>query len=176
MPLLSLLPRPSFSPVPRVAPPGSRQATPEGLWLAAAGWGDGAAASWPEGGGRNALRARHLLLAEDEALVSLELSMALEDAGAEVRPTYSLGDTLAAARTEAFDAAVLDVNLAGHEVFPAARVLAERGVPLVFHTGHAKGSDIAADYPRSVTLAKPVATRRVVSAVSDAIERARPDA
>ena len=116
-----------------------------------------------------ALSARHLLLAEDEALLSLELSMALEEAGAEVRATFSLDDTLLAAREGSFDAAVLDVNLAGREVFPAASVLAERGVPLVFHTGHAKGAEIALEYPASVTLAKPVATDRVVDAVSCAI-------
>ena len=118
---------------------------------------------------RGMLAARHLLLAEDEVLVSLELSMVLEDAGADVVPTYSLNDTLDAARNGTFDAAVLDVNLAGSEVFPAARLLAERDVPIVFHTGHAKADDIAVDYPRALTLAKPIAPERVVGAVAGII-------
>lgn len=131
----------------------------------AGGEGPGTVGSVPNG----MLAARHLLLAEDEVLVSLELSMVLEDAGADVVPTYSLDDTLDAARNGRFDAAVLDVNLAGCEVFPAARLLAERDVPIVFHTGHAKADDIAVDYPRALTLAKPIAPERVVGAVAGII-------
>ena len=120
---------------------------------------------------RDALAARSLLLAEDEALVSLDLAMALEDAGAAVVPTYSLATTLEQARTGRFDAAVLDVNLAGAEVFPAATILADTGVPLVFHTGHERSETIAAVYPDAVTLSKPVATEQVVRGVLIAIRR-----
>ena len=111
------------------------------------------------------LTARALLLAEDEALVSLDLTMALEEAGASVVPTYSLDATMNAARSGAFDAAVLDVNLAGVEVFPAARVLADQGVPLVFHTGHERPETIALEYPNALTLSKPIATDQVVQGV-----------
>jgi DNA-binding LytR/AlgR family response regulator len=36
------------------------------------------------------------------------------------------------------DAAILDVNIGGAAVFPAARRLVDRGVPIVFATGYGK--------------------------------------
>ncbi|WIW44467.2 response regulator [Bradyrhizobium sp. 62B] len=40
------------------------------------------------------------------------------------------------AATGSFDLALLDVNLAGEFVFPAARVLRDRGIPFLFSTGY----------------------------------------
>ena len=47
-----------------------------------------------------------------------------------------LAPALTLAREGRFDAAMLDVNLAGEASFPVADLLAERGIPFLFATGY----------------------------------------
>ena len=86
----------------------------------------------------NALQGRRVLVIEDESLVAMLLETILEDMGcAVVGPEANIDDGLIAATTEAsLDAALLDVNVAGREVFPVAEALKARGVPFVFSTGY----------------------------------------
>lgn len=86
----------------------------------------------------NALQGRRVLVIEDESLVAMLLETILEDMGcAVVGPESNIDDGLVAATTEAsLDAALLDVNVAGREVFPVAEALRARGVPFVFSTGY----------------------------------------
>jgi len=82
-------------------------------------------------------RSLRILLVEDEMLVAMLLEDLLVDIGHQVvGPLSDLGKAVEAARSEALDLAVLDVSLNGHEVYPVAEVLAERGIPFVFATGH----------------------------------------
>ena len=114
-----------------------------------------------------------VLLAEDEALVAMELTMDLEDAGADVIAVTNLNaalDAIGTGEDVPFDAALLDVNLNDRDVFPAARLLDGRGVPIVFHTGHAKPEDIARDFPAATTLTKPVQSHAIIRALADSIE------
>lgn len=80
-----------------------------------------------------------VLVVEDEFLLADELRCDLEAMGAQViGPVGHLDRALALVRSEtAIDAAVLDLNIAGSEVFPLADLLADRGVPMVFATGYA---------------------------------------
>ena len=82
------------------------------------------------------LSGRRVLVVEDESLVAMLLETILEDMGcAVVGPESNIDDGLVAATTEgALDAALLDVNVAGREVFPVAEALRARGVPFVFST------------------------------------------
>jgi CheY-like chemotaxis protein len=86
----------------------------------------------------NALQGRRVLVIEDESLVAMLLETILEDMGcAVVGPESNIDDGLTAATTEGgLDAALLDVNVAGREVFPVAEALKARGVPFVFSTGY----------------------------------------
>jgi CheY-like chemotaxis protein len=86
----------------------------------------------------NALQGRRVLVIEDESLVAMLLETILEDMGCTVvGPESNIDDGLIAATTEAsLDAALLDVNVAGREVFPVAEALRARGVPFVFSTGY----------------------------------------
>jgi len=115
------------------------------------------------------LSGRRVLLAEDEALLALELSLELEDAGAEVVVTGSLAESLDAAG-QPFDGAILDVNLCGEEVFPAAEALMRKGVPLLFYTGHGRAAEIAPRFPEAVTLNKPVESRRLIETLAMLID------
>ena len=86
----------------------------------------------------NALQGRRVLVIEDESLVAMLLETILDDMGcAVVGPESNIDDGLRAATTEGgLDAALLDVNVAGREVFPVAEALKARGVPFVFSTGY----------------------------------------
>ncbi|WP_404382588.1 response regulator [Caenispirillum salinarum] len=79
-----------------------------------------------------------VLLVEDEALVAMYVEDLLEDAGCEiVGPAPRLDAALSAIATDPMDLAILDVNLKGEQVWPAADALKARGVPYVFLTGYA---------------------------------------
>jgi CheY-like chemotaxis protein len=87
------------------------------------------------------LKGRRVLLVEDESLVAMLLETILEDMGCiPVGPAATVEDGLAmAADPEPLDAALLDVNVAGHQIFPVAEALKARGVPFVFSTGYGEG-------------------------------------
>jgi CheY-like chemotaxis protein len=82
------------------------------------------------------LQGLRILVVEDEALVSMLVEEELLDAGALViGPACSLDEALRLIETAVADgglsAAVLDINLAGVAVWPAADRLAALGVPFV---------------------------------------------
>ena len=86
---------------------------------------------------RSPLEGRRVLLVEDELAIAMLLEGVLEDQRCVIVGPYgSLDEALAAARNETLDIAVLDINLAGEMVFPAADVLEERGVPFVLLSGY----------------------------------------
>ena len=78
-----------------------------------------------------------ILVAEDEALVSMLIEDMLTDMGATViGPAATLDEAITLAQSADADLALLDVNLAGKPVFPVADILADRGVPIVFASGY----------------------------------------
>ncbi|WP_368922586.1 MULTISPECIES: response regulator [Brevundimonas] len=81
---------------------------------------------------------RRVLIVEDESLVAMLLETILSDMGCDViGPESNVDDGLRiASGTGKLDAALLDVNVAGQEVFPVAEALKARGVPFVFSTGY----------------------------------------
>lgn len=83
-----------------------------------------------------------VLVVEDETLVAINLESIIEDLGHTViGPVMRLDDleTLIDRGVDA-DLAILDINLAGAEVFPQAERLSRSGMPIVFTTGYgAKG-------------------------------------
>ncbi|MGH6802405.1 MAG: response regulator [Methyloceanibacter sp.] len=96
-----------------------------------------------------------VLLVEDENLVALLLEDMLAELGhTVVGPVARLDKALEAAQEEAFDVAILDVNINGEESYPIAEVLAARGIPFIFSTGYDKRS-LSAPYSDRPTLQKP---------------------
>ncbi len=86
-----------------------------------------------------ATRALRILLVEDEMLVAMNIEDMLLEHGFVVAGIASrLAPALALAREGRFDAAMLDVNLAGEASFPVADLLAERGIPFLFATGYGR--------------------------------------
>ena len=98
-----------------------------------------------------------ILVAEDEALVAIDLDYALREAGAEViGPVSSVdaGVTLLAS-VDDIDGAILDVDLRGELVFPLADMLRDAGVPIVFHTARGDREEFRKNYPDALLCIKP---------------------
>jgi PAS domain S-box-containing protein len=79
-----------------------------------------------------------LLLVEDEMMVGMFMQEVLQAIG--YRPTDPVGrlsEAIAAANTERFLGAVLDMNLNGEIVYPLAELLTAQSVPFLFVTGYA---------------------------------------
>jgi len=119
------------------------------------------------------LQGKRILAVEDELLVCMDLEAILEAAGCVViGPAANLDQALDLARTESIDAAVLDVNLDGRPVFPAAEILKEREVPFVFASGY--GGELSVpDRLRSVPrVAKPYSDDAILQALAHALRGA----
>lgn len=114
-----------------------------------------------------------VLVVEDEALVAMDLEMILEDLGCVViGPVMRLdrAEELVKANVEA-DAAILDVNVSGHQVFPLAALLAERGVPIVFATGYDR-SGMPDEWNERPTLQKPYTVEDIARQLLQALAAA----
>ena len=100
-------------------------------------------------------RRLRILIVEDEMLVAMNIEDMLLDLGHEVAGLAGrLEPALSLAQEADFDAAMLDVNLAGVPSFPVAKILRERGIPFLFATGYGiKG--IEEDYRSFPVLQKP---------------------
>jgi two-component system, chemotaxis family, sensor kinase Cph1 len=97
-----------------------------------------------------------LLIVEDSFLVIMGLEQMCEDLGWKILgPATRLDTALAMARTEEFDVAMLDVNLAGEMSWPVARALRERGIPFLFSTGYNEMSTLPPDLAGAPLLNKP---------------------
>lgn len=110
-----------------------------------------------EGDGRTrSLAGKHLLMVEDEFLVGMMAKKVLEHLGARVSGPYArLADGISAAKSERFDGALLDFNLAGELAEPLADLLIAHGVPFAFLTGYQRDS-IDRRYANVPLLQKPV--------------------
>jgi len=111
-----------------------------------------------------------LLVVEDEFMLADELRTELEDAGAHViGPVGALGTAMALIEgEERIDGAVLDANLGGEMVFPAADLLLARGVPIVFTTGY-DASIIPGRFSDMARCEKPINLRLIIQAIGRAL-------
>jgi DNA-binding response OmpR family regulator len=101
-----------------------------------------------------------VLIVEDETLLALMLEDLLLDIGHHVIHTDSLPDALALIEREHFDAAILDINIHGKDVFPVAARLRELHTPFVFAS--AMDADrIGPEFSREQLITKPYTIAQV---------------
>ena len=114
------------------------------------------------------LAGRNILIVEDESLVAMLLETILEDMGCTpVGPISNVDEALALlAGDVALDGALLDVNVAGREVFPVAAALKALGVPFVFSTGYGEGG-LPDEWRGEAVIQKPFTE----AAVRDALDK-----
>jgi CheY-like chemotaxis protein len=78
-----------------------------------------------------------VLVVEDEYLIRELLEDMVADLGFEVVAAVgTMPEANELAAKGGFQAAILDVNLDGEEIYPVAEVLAGHGIPFVFVTGY----------------------------------------
>ena len=113
---------------------------------------------------RPKLEGSSILLAEDEAIVALDLEFALIDAGADVLgPAASLTQAMKLAQNATvIDGAILDIDLGEDSTFELAEYLVARDVPIVFHSGCKAIAEVGAKFPNAGILRKPVAVSDVL--------------
>jgi|SRR5215217_4299843 len=98
---------------------------------------------------------KRILVVEDEPIVALSLQDMLEDLGyAVVGPAFRVAAGLDLAQSEAIDAAILDVNMAGEDSYEIGRTLRARNIPYLFATGYGR-QGLAPGYDDVAVLQKP---------------------
>jgi DNA-binding NtrC family response regulator len=98
----------------------------------------------------------HILIVEDEILIAMDLEdMVAEMGGTAVASAHTIKTAIAMAGSIEADAAILDVDVAGQLVFPVADILAARGIPFLFNTGHSAEDALRARYESAPICRKP---------------------
>lgn len=116
-----------------------------------------------------------VLVVEDEALVALNLEDMLGELGCNI-----VGPAMRLERARAMieegvsvDVAILDVNVAGMQVFPIAEMLAERQIPIIFATGYDR-EGLPEQWHDCTVLQKPYTledvSRSLAAAMTDAAD------
>ncbi|MCW8085955.1 response regulator [Sabulicella glaciei] len=105
------------------------------------------------------------LLVEDEPLVAMEVTAALQEAGGTIAASASTHEEALrlASLPHGFDAALLDANLRGRPVGEVAAALRLRGVPFIFVSGYGPES-LPAGFETVPLLAKPFTTAQLLEA------------
>jgi DNA-binding response OmpR family regulator len=120
------------------------------------------------------LAGARILIVEDEAVIAFDLTEALTEAGAAVvGPAMTLTTAFRHATDGELSAALLDVRLGSETVFPVAKALFDRGIPLAFHTGDPDASTLGSGWPESEILTKPASREAVVGALAKLLARRR---
>lgn len=106
-----------------------------------------------------------LMVVEDEYLVATSIEMVLQGAGYGVLgPIPSLDEALEAIDRQVPDLALLDVNLAGHRVYPVADILSSQQVPFIFLTG-CEGAELPPRFATTPILLKPFSAESLLHAI-----------
>jgi len=114
------------------------------------------------------LHNRRVLVVEDEYMIAEAMSRNLRRAGAMVLgPVSDVEGALALLAQEAdVHAAVLDINLGEHKVYPVVDVLLARGARCVFTTGNDL-ADVPSAYAELERCEKPVDPTCIIHALTD---------
>ncbi|MDT7933867.1 MAG: response regulator [Sphingomonadaceae bacterium] len=106
-----------------------------------------------------------VLVVEDEALVAMLVEDAVREAGCTVALTASnIQDAVAAAATDGFDVALLDMNLNGQKAHALPVLLKARGKPFAFVTGYGE-SGVLDEFRAVPIVTKPFRVDDIVGAL-----------
>ena len=103
------------------------------------------------------LKGKNLLLVEDSMMIALDAQMMLQNCGAEVEIAATTSDARRAIKLNAFDAAILDVNLYIETSFAVAEDLQDRAIPFVFATGYGETISVPERFKGVHVISKPYA-------------------
>lgn len=119
------------------------------------------------------LAGMRVLVMEDEILIAMDVEQLCREYGAaEVLLVHALEEAGPEGPARGgFDAAILDVALAGRSTLGFAERLAGEGVPFVFATGHANADGLFDAFPDVAVIGKPYGGRALIEALARAIAR-----
>lgn len=106
-----------------------------------------------------------ILVAEDEMMLAMMLEDRLTASGYQVIKAARLAKCLELAESAPIDLAILDINLAGEQSFPAAVVLRRRGIPFLFSSGYGD-QDLPEAWRSKKVLQKPYDSRQLMAALT----------
>jgi CheY-like chemotaxis protein len=113
-----------------------------------------------------------VLIAEDEALVALDLEASVDALGYHVFGIFpTVGEALASLEAGLPDVALIDANLRDESSAPLAERLTALGVPVVLATGYDSSHDITARFPKVAKLTKPVGPDELASTLAQVLAR-----
>ena len=119
------------------------------------------------------LNGARVLVVEDEAAISMLLEDMLLDFGCTVvGPAARLSTALEMAQVENFEVAILDVNVAGEPIYPAAEAIVKRNLPIVFSTGYG-GAGIREPFRDRPVVQKPFSQADLKRTLLAAVAAAR---
>ena len=102
------------------------------------------------------IRGRRILIAEDEAMIALDLESVLQDLGCEIiGPVANVEDLVEQFETQHPDGALLDINLRGKQVFAVLPRLIEQGLPVIITSGYDDVTLIPQDFRALPRISKP---------------------
>ncbi len=117
---------------------------------------------------------RRALVAEDSAHLLFALELLLEQLDVEiVGASSTVAGMCRMIKTTPADIAILDVNLNGELVFPAADLLIEKGVPIIFTTGYAPEKIFPQQFHGLPVIQKPYDPRNLMQLLRDAFSETK---
>lgn len=116
------------------------------------------------------LKGASVLLLEDEYLIAMDAEEILRELGAaKVATAATLADAERLVASDAFDLAMLDVNINGEMSLPLAQSLRARGVPVVLATGYEMRDESIGD--AAAWLRKPYSRDSLEQALAAAMKQ-----
>jgi CheY-like chemotaxis protein len=115
------------------------------------------------------VRGAKILVVEDQYLIADEVCRLLKDWGVRiVGPASTIEAALDFLAHDRIDAAILDINMRGQKVYPAAEELRRQGIPFLFLSAY-DSQAVRADFRDCVFLEKPFSEGRLCSALQSLI-------
>jgi DNA-binding response OmpR family regulator len=119
-----------------------------------------------EGLMKGSLTGRSILIVEDEPLLVMDITQALEESGAELTTTNTLRHALLLVEHDGLSAAILDHSLGdGNSSLLCAR-LKDRGIPFLIYSGWERVEGACKGAPH---ISKPASNQVLLAAVEDLI-------
>jgi len=117
------------------------------------------------------LKGLPVLIVENEPLIALDLSHAVQDhQGIVIGPVPTVAEALAILARQPVGAAILDAKLDDRDITPVATRLIAQGVPFVIHSGTGLPAELAASHPDLPVIIKPTRPEEVVATLAEQLQ------